>query len=510
MQKFTTNELNVPGFRVTEPLSEEPKSEKSEFKKWLDFLFIKTHYRIRDPLESEIAMLSDQTMIIRKGFVKTKIDLERKIKESEEELKRLYDEGTIYIDRYDWSNKEIRAKVIRKIIEFSNIKPAELNKTHFESLGLMGLFSKYKQSAFSALVDADLAYDIETIKIHSNLKLFGSDKLYFWQMEGNTKAWSDKDLCIAAIRWFYEERRKKTDALITQKDFTDYGLEGMFSGRYSRSPYMALLEAGYVFSQKEISEQTLDGNFSSDKLYPWELGNAPNNYWQEKPNRIAAIKWMFWKMEQQGIDPKEINYQTLVEYHLSGLIDTQYNRNLVSALIDSGLVYSAQEIESQSEKQIFESKKYYPWELKVVQQFYWEKSENRIAACRWLNCKINNKKRIEFEDFKKEGLGGLIGFHGCSPYKALLEAGVIYSDLEIINQARERKFELNKLYPWDLMHVPSDYWSKENNRIAAIRWLEFIKPNPSRADFERELGGLFNAYYSCSVKSALENSKLDI
>ena len=36
MQKFTTKRSNVPGFRVTDLLSEEPKTDKSEFKKWLN------------------------------------------------------------------------------------------------------------------------------------------------------------------------------------------------------------------------------------------------------------------------------------------------------------------------------------------------------------------------------------------------------------------------------------------------------------------------------------------
>src|SRR5699024_1415139 len=116
--------------------------------------------------------------------------------------------------------------------------------------------------------------------------------------------WDDKDI--------REKLRKQT--------FRDNKLATMLSTKYKNSPYMAITKA---FPEKEFK--------------PWELSNAPNNYWKGlmgKKNASKAVKWLIeeelkWSTNEVR---EKINYETFSNYNLAGMLAKAFNNNMFDAI----------------------------------------------------------------------------------------------------------------------------------------------------------------------------------
>ncbi|MBS3068360.1 hypothetical protein J4450_06650 [Candidatus Micrarchaeota archaeon] len=139
--------------------------------------------------------------------------------------------------------------------------------------------------------------------------------------------WPNKDIRIAAIKWLIWKLKKEPKEIIAD-DFNNNRLSGLLRP-YKGSPYLALVEVGYAYSIDEIKEHARTW-FKTDKLYPWEMQRVGNEFWYDKEMRIAATKWLMWKLNKE---PKDIT---------QGLIQT-YNGSPYEALFEAGIATESDE-----------------------------------------------------------------------------------------------------------------------------------------------------------------------
>ena len=452
--------------------------KKAEFKRWLALFFIERgKYKITEKGYAELApqLVRQDTHFGEDNAAKersTKREIARpltrkEIKEAvaakvealcrEGKSEGLLDEGHLAY-KADWKEKGTRVTVIKKLLEFLGASPAKLDELRKELNELI-------------------------------LKAAREEKT-------DTKRMQE---VLDEIRRNFERIRR-----ITADDFNNVSLGGgLLSKYYNSSIYLALVEAGYAYSEDELRKDARTGQFRTDKLYPWEMTRIGN--WVDKENRIAAIKWLVWKTKK---DPREITKDDFRSSGLEGLVAGRYKGSNYKVLVEAGYAYSEDEIKEHA-KTGFKNDKIYPWEMNQTSSLIYKKSENRIAATKWLVWKLNKDPReITQDDFNNNGLGGLIARPECvgSPYLILVEAGYAYSEDEIKEHAKTG-FKTDKIYPWEMNHARVYY--KRGIRIASIRWLIWRLKKKAREitfnDFNNNgLGGLMPYYKSSPYEALLE------
>ncbi len=291
------------------------RDKSAEFKRWLALFFIeKGKYKITEKGYAELAPptvrqdthFGEDTTTkerstkteVRRPLTKSEIKeaVARKVEEMirDGKAEELYNKG--HIDRpfhLDWKNKETRIVVIRKLLEFLGASPERLDKLREE------LYEMILKTAREEPVDTKRMQEI-----------------------------------LDEIRRSLERIRE-----ITADDFKNNGLSGLISHCYNGSPYLALVEAGYAYSEEELIEHAKTGEFKVYKIYPWEM-TAPQGFYKKQENRIAAIKWLVWKLKK---DPKWVTTDDLEDNGLSGLLDHYCPHSPYLALLEANLVTSADE-----------------------------------------------------------------------------------------------------------------------------------------------------------------------
>src|SRR3989338_1026795 len=137
-------------------------------------------------------------------------------------------------------------------------------------------------------------------KVEQMLRDGKAEELYDKAYLVHKSDWKNKETRVAVIKKFVE-LSSESPREITKDDFNNNGLGGLID-HYKCSPYLALVEAGYAYSFDETKEHARTG-FKTDKIYPWEMSGAPLGFYKKSENRIAATKWLIWKLKK---DPREI------------------------------------------------------------------------------------------------------------------------------------------------------------------------------------------------------------
>ncbi len=238
--------------------------------------------------------------------------------------------------------------------------------------------------------------------------------------------WQNKEVRVVVIKKLLEFLGKDSRDVITH-DFYNNRLSGLLVGHYNSSLYLALVEAGYAYSEDETLQHAKTGEFKTDRLYPWEMKKAPARYYYTQI-RISATKWLLWKLKK---DPKEMTYDDFHNNGLGGLLSVHYNNSPYLALVEAGYAYSLDEILEHAKTGEFKTDKIYPWEISNAPQLY-HKSEIRVAATKWLVWKLKEyPRKITKDNFERNGLSGLLNHYKGSPYLALVEAGLVTSADEV-------------------------------------------------------------------------------
>ena len=321
-----------------------------------------------------------------------------------------------------------------------------------------------------------------------------------------------------AIRFLVDRVLKKTPRDIAQGDFHSNRLSGLLSKYYKNSPYEALLDAGYAYSVQESIQHSKTGTFQTAKLYPWEMQTAPNALYNSKENRVAATKWLAWKLKR---GPSTIIQEDFYSNRLCGLISNNYEGSPYKALLEAGYIYSIQESLEHARIDMFYPgrpslsttpmllilrydvtatdwllnnacpNKFYPWEMSVTPTTAYDSKEKRAAATKWLLWKLKKHPRdITGEDFYSNQLAGMLShYYKDSPYAAVTEAGY-------------------QLHPWEMQMTSMGFYEKKENRVAATKWLiAKLKKDPRdimKEDFElNRLAGLLHHHYKNSPYAAV-------
>lgn len=169
----------------------------------------------------------------------------------------------------------------------------------------------------------------------------GAEVLYYKGYIGRPAHfnWEDKNIRIIVIKKLIETVGKEPKE-ITAADFNNNGLSGLLATKYDSSPYLTLVEARYAYSIEETKEHARTGDFKTDKVYPWEMMKTPWIYGSIEL-RIAATKWLAWKLKK---DSRDITRDDFYTNGLGGLLSrTEYKGSPYLALLEAGLVTPADE-----------------------------------------------------------------------------------------------------------------------------------------------------------------------
>lgn len=340
------------------------------------------------------------------------------------------DKFGIRLIRAKWEDDEaLQLEAVRFLIE--RVFREDLRKFNSEAVASNRLRTLLRLvgTPYKMLVATGHAYSVDELLEHAKAGKFGKDKLYPWEMETTPNALSDMpQVRVAAVRWLLWKSPKPPED-IHAPDYYEYGLIGMLANHFHNSHYDALVASGHAYSVEETLEHARTGSFGGDKLYPWQMAKNPKKFGQVKRNRIAAIKWLVWKAG----DPRQLGQPLFREHRMESIMGTEpHGGSPYSLLVESGYAFSPEEARAHAGSGKFRTDKIYPWEMVVcpLRRFSYRIRENRTAATKWLHfiCGYPPCQEMVGEDFYQNGLRGLLDKHyESSPYRALLEAGLVTS-----------------------------------------------------------------------------------
>jgi len=367
-----------------------------------------------------------------------------------------------------WNKKENRVKAVKEMLEKTGKPPSDITGKDFIRNGLSGLLAKYNQSPSAALKDT--GYGVNPLK-----------RKYL-----PTGYWNKKENRAKPVRDMVKKLNKPLRD-ITRKDFRDAGLWRLFTYRYNNSIWRALNDAGYTIERTQMRRK-------------------PHGYWNEKENRVNAIKEMFEKI---GKDPSDVTGKDFIRSGLTRLLvrcngspsavleDAGYEVKRLKRKLPSGYwnkkenrIKAIKEVMSKTGKpathltrkdfihygyatllwkyktmfQMVKEAGYNvnPWEMKTISPHFWDDKENRIHAVIWLVRKLKKPAyEVTMIDFVNNGLSNLVRTVG-SHRKALREAGY---NVECYDRKNAK---------------PSGYWNKKENIVKAVKeMLEKTGKSPS-------------------------------
>ena len=166
----------------------------------------------------------------------------------------------------------------------------------------------------------------------ANTGAFQRDKVYPWELY-NVRICHDADIRTTGTKWLVWKTGKKPGE-IKKEDFENNGLAALLKyGDY----YAALAEAGYAYSEAESREHSQRMEFKDEKIYPWEASVTGNGFYNEKNNRIAATRWLVWKISMTNKALRDIICADFENYGLRGLLP-HCNDSVYVALFEAGQV----------------------------------------------------------------------------------------------------------------------------------------------------------------------------
>jgi hypothetical protein len=177
-----------------------------------------------------------------------------------------------------WKEKQNRVNALKEMIAYLGKPITELTQRDLTKLGFGGIMGRTK-SFYNALREA--GYEIDPLKM----------------VKVPQDYWNKKENRVNAVKKLVEGLNKPITEL-TKKDFYNANGVGLLS-KYKSSPYKALKDAGY-------------------EILPWQMKRTPFRFWNDKNNRIEAVKWLVKKL---GKPIDEITDHDFIDNGLGGLLD---------------------------------------------------------------------------------------------------------------------------------------------------------------------------------------------
>lgn len=189
---------------------------------------------------------------------------------------------------------------------------------------------------------------------------------------------------------------------------------------------------------------------------PWLFVQVPNNFWPERKNRVAYLKWL----------ERELGYQTPDDWYSVTKFDFIDHQG--ASLIQFGhkpidLV-----------RELYPKRTFYPWMFKQVSQGFFQSKTNRIEYLQWLMQKLKFKTDADCRKLTRRHFAD----HGGAP---LFDQ---HYDGDPANAMREL-FPEREWYPWEFRQVPVGFWGDTNNCRSYLNWLATQLGFQSKSDWYR-------------------------
>jgi hypothetical protein len=215
-----------------------------------------------------------------------------------------------------FGTREARIEAIRKAVEATGKRPADLFLKDIKRAGLMHLIEKYYGND-PVIAFRDAGYDIIPMAVRARLE---------------RRKWKDPKERIEAVRGFVEASGLPPEGL-TATMLCRTGLGGLM--RY-KNFWDLLGEAGY-------------------DVMPWKLAKVPHGFWDMRMNRAKAVKWLIKELD---IDPSRLGPKHFETNCLFGLWQVMKKRiksemggrspssklTLARLLEDAGLLLAARSV----------------------------------------------------------------------------------------------------------------------------------------------------------------------
>jgi len=215
-----------------------------------------------------------------------------------------------------------------------------------------------------------------------------------WELAKSPQGLWTRETGSDAVKWLIEEKlqwtRDDVCSMLGTQTFRDNGLGGLL-GMFFQGSLFTAINTAYP-----------------DEYKPWELSNAPRNFWTQA-TAIQATKWL--------IEEKLAWSHTTVCTHLSVQVFKDACLNGMLAVCFKGSPYAAIDAAYPGE--------YKPWELRRSPNLSWS-YDKAIEAIKWLideRLKWSHDEictKLTFQVFVDNGLSGMVQkFFDGSPYKAV-------------------------------------------------------------------------------------------
>ena len=299
------------------------------FRRWLSiFLIEHGQYKITQKGYSELAVDSNV------GKKSARIAVAEKVCAliADGKASRLFDDGHVNRTvKADWSDRALRVAILRKFVGLHE-DPKKIEWGDYSVAGLhrpISIF--YGDSPYQTFVEIGIAYSQEEFLKHFQTGDFQADKFYPWEMKrAPHNIFHVAENRIAAVNWLLWKTGKAP--IDISLDEIKKHMPGLAKTQYMYSPYLALVEAGFVYSSQEIIVHSHASNFEQGKIYPWEMGNVPRGFFQNQKHRIAAVRWVSWKLDKP-ID--RLSYKDLSDNGLGGLYYTLTHSELIDETLQA-------------------------------------------------------------------------------------------------------------------------------------------------------------------------------
>jgi len=349
-----------------------------------------------------------------------------------------------------WKDRELRIEATRWLLRVTKKRPEEITVRDFDENGLHGVLVRCGTSPYLALKEAEV---------------FSPDfKPWMVGTHVPNGFWKSKENRIDAVKWLLEKTGKKPEEIDTL-DLRSNNLHGLLM-HHRGSTFAILAEAGVL---------------SSDFM-PWQSSmHLPNNYWDEKETRVAAINWLLKETKKR---PEELIGDDFEAHSISGALRI-FKYSVYATLLDAGLLPPG----------------FKPWQMAGgTPKGYWDSADHRKDAVMWLLKRTGKiPETLTGSDFKENSLVGLFS----RVYRNSVLAALI--DTDIAPQ---------ELMPWQMdIGVPQRYWKVKENRVRAVRWLVDVLTKEGKIhDYtdistkhfhDKKLGGMLSAFYHGSAFAAL-------
>ena len=199
-----------------------------------------------------------------------------------------------------WDDEINRTFWVKELVAHLNKDPRNLSEDNFNDNGLRSILRHCNESVFIAVTEA---YPEKNIKA--------------WEMARSPSGFFEAaQNRIVAVKWLCETKlakggKPKDPRDLIGDDFYNNRLNGLLDYHYGFSPFKAVSEA---YPEQGIKE--------------WEMATAPMGFYEEKQNRIAAVRWLCEvKLAKDGKpkDPRELKSDDFVDNRLGGLLEKWYN-----------------------------------------------------------------------------------------------------------------------------------------------------------------------------------------